>query len=82
MSKSEIRCTVNLEARLVSLFVQTAGRYDGRIMIKRGSTEVNCKSIMAIAAMAIRAGDEVTISSTGADAPAAISALSGILSNR
>jgi len=80
MMKQEFVSMLDLEARIAALFVQNASRFESRLMVSRGSSEVNCKSIMGVVALNIREGETITITATGADEEAALDTMVKMLS--
>ena len=65
-------------ARPAALFVQTVGRFASSVTVRnltRHGPTVNARSINLVATQAIRQGDEIELSASGADADAALAAL-------
>lgn len=68
---------LGLHARPAMLFVETAGRYDADVAVRRldQSEIVDGKSIMQMMVLAATRDTKIEISATGRDAEAAIAAL-------
>jgi len=64
-----------LHARAAAKFCELAGKYEARIRVVRGSTEVSGMSIMGLMMLAASPGSTITISGHGPDAEAAVNAL-------
>lgn len=81
----EIKLTVTnktgLHARPAALLVQTATRFNSEIIISKGDTEVNAKSIMGIMALGASQGAEVIIKANGADEQEALEAIKELFNN-
>ena len=78
----QLRLTVGnrlgLHARPAARFVQTVGQFASSVTVRnvtRQGPAVNARSINLVATQAIRQGDEIEISASGADADAALAAL-------
>jgi len=67
------------DAEPIALLVQTAGRYTSSLHIKKGTKNINAKSIMGMMAMGLSNGDTVEIEADGADAAEALEAIVGFL---
>lgn len=68
-----------LHARPASLFVQTAHRFASHIRITGHGLQSDASSIIGILSLGLRQGDTFTIHASGADAAAAIEALSSLV---
>lgn len=68
-----------LHARPASLFVQTAHGFASRIRVMGHGRESDASSITGILSLGLRQGDTLVIHASGADAQAAIEALSGLV---
>ena len=68
-----------LHARPAALFVQIANKFDSDIMVSKGKTKVNGKSIMGIMMLEARSGSKVAIIAKGEDAQQAIMELEELL---
>ncbi|MBI4678905.1 MAG: HPr family phosphocarrier protein [Elusimicrobia bacterium] len=69
---------LGLHARPAALFVQEASRFKSKIVVSKGKTEVNGKSVMGIMLLAAEHGARVTISVSGPDEAEALKALEGL----
>ena len=69
-----------INADVVSLLVQTACKYDGRLYLKEGERRVNMKSIMGMMNMAVNRGEEVLVIAEGIYEEDAIAEVENILS--
>ena len=70
---------MGLHARPASLFVQTAARFQGTIQISVRGKQANAKGLFAVLSLGARQGETITIQASGADAPAAIAALTELV---
>jgi len=68
-----------LHARPAALFVQIANKFDSDVIVSKGKTKVNGKSIMGIMMLEAGMGSKVTIITKGEDAQQAITELENIL---
>ncbi len=68
-----------LHARPAALFVQIANKFDSDVMVSKGKTKVNGKSIMGIMMLEAGSGSKVTIVTKGEDAQKAIEELENLL---
>ena len=71
-----------LHARPAAAFVSEASRFKSKIVVCKGKTEVNGKSVMGIMLLAAEHGAKVTITATGPDEFEAIKALEGLFQRR
>lgn len=69
-----------LHARPASLFVQMANKFRSKIVVRKGSEEVDGKSIMGLLMLALERGATIEICTDGPDAEEALSMLSEFLS--
>jgi phosphocarrier protein HPr len=79
--KLTVKNKQGLHARPAALFVQVANKFDSRITIRRGSEEVNGKSIMGILMLGAEKGSAIIIEAEGEDAPSAVLELEKIISS-
>lgn len=70
-----------LHARPAALLVQTASKFSSDVLIVKGDTEVNAKSIMGIMALGAGQGTELTIKISGADEDQALAAILELFDN-
>ena len=81
MLKKEVvvRCESGLHNRQATYFVQKANEFDSRIWVELDNRKMNAKSLLGIMSLGIVTGATVTLSATGTDAEAAVSALESLL---
>ncbi len=77
--KLVVKNAQGLHARPAALFVQVANKFDSRITLRRGTDEVNGKSIMGILMLGAEKGCSIVIEVDGDDAQRAIVELERIL---
>jgi len=83
-------CTAELEicnkrglhARASARFVETASQFDAEIKVSKDGQEVIGTSIMGLMLLAASKGDRITVKTTGAQAQAALDALSALVAAR
>ena len=68
-----------LHARPASLFVQTAARFHAQVQVIARGHQADATSILAVLSLGARQGDTVALQAHGADASAAIEALSQLV---
>jgi len=56
-----------IHARPASMLVREASKFKSDIIIVKGTSELNAKSIMNVMGMGARCGDEITIKVSGED---------------
>ena len=76
-----INLTTGLEARPVAQLVQVASQYESEIYVEIGRKRVNAKSIMGMMTLGLDAGEEITLSTNGADEEAAMTSIVRYLSS-
>lgn len=69
-----------LHARPASLFVKTAAKFKSEVMLQKGDKRINGKSIMAVLALGVSKGADVTISADGIDEEEALNELLELVS--
>lgn len=74
-----VKNKTGLHARPAALFVQVANRFDSEIIVIKGKTEVNGKSIMGILMLAAGRGSKISIKAEGDDAEEAVMELEKII---
>jgi phosphocarrier protein len=83
---AERRVTVvnshGIHARPAAEIVKVAARFACNIMLEKDGLEVNGKSIMGVMMLAAECGSEVIIRADGADAEAALDALSELIASK
>lgn len=80
--KIRIKIPTGLEARPVALLVQVASQYESSIYIECEDKKVNAKSIMGMMSLGLAAGEEVSVTATGADEEIAIDNIEKYLSSK
>ena len=77
-----VRHSVGLHARPASIFVQTAAKFSAKIKVRNLTANgnfVDAKSIIMVLTLGVMKDHEVVIQTEGADADAALSALSALI---
>jgi len=74
-----IKSKQGLHARPAALFVQIANKFDSDVIVSKGKTKVNGKSIMGIMMLEAGRGAKITIITKGEDAQQAIAELENLL---
>ncbi len=77
--KLVIRNKVGLHARPAVLFVQAAQGFQSEVRVIKAGREGNAKSFKSVLALAVNQNDEVLVRAEGADAEAALAALSRLV---
>ena len=77
--KLTIRHKQGLHARPAAMFVQIANKFESNISVKKGSQEVNGKSIMGILMLAAERGSEIYVRAEGIDAQKAVEELEKLM---
>ena len=77
--KMVIRHKQGLHARPAALFVQIANKFESNISVRKGTQEVNGKSIMGILMLAAEPGSQIYIRAEGNDAKKAIEELEELI---
>ena len=80
-TKLVIRNKVGLHARPAVLFVQAAQGFQSDVRVIKDGKEGNAKSFKAVLALAVNQNDEVVVRAEGADADAALAALTKLVEN-
>ena len=75
----EIRNKVGLHARPAALFVQAASRFKCDIVVRKGGSTANAKSILEVLTLGAGGGSVVTIAAEGEEAEPALQALAQLL---
>jgi phosphocarrier protein HPr len=71
-----------LHARATAKFVQCVDQFEAEIKVTRCGETVGGDSIMGILTLGAAMGSTITVSATGSDAEAALSALAALIANR
>lgn len=66
---------LGIHARPAGMLVKAVKEFECAIMIAKGDRSVNCKGIMGVMSLAVKKGDEVTLTFDGADEDAACEAI-------
>lgn len=74
-----VRCESGLHNKQATYFVQKANEFESSIWLEYDNRKMNAKSLLGIIYLGIVTGTTVTLSATGADAEAAVEALSALL---
>lgn len=77
----KIKNKVGLHARPASLFVQEANKFNSTIMVTKGDTTANAKSILNVLTLGADQGSVVTIKAEGDDAEQALTAITALFEN-
>ena len=81
MQRSVIVANPNgMHMRPIAAFVEMAGRYQADVIVTHNGTSANGKSIWDWMTLAAEGGSELTLQADGPDAPAALDALTKLLS--
>ena len=78
----EIINKLGLHARASAKLTQTAGQFSAEVWLSRNGRRVNAKSIMGVMMLAAGKGAKVVIEAEGADADAALAALTQLIADR
>ncbi len=70
-----------IHARPATQLVQKASQFPCDLFITKGEKQVNLKSIMGVMSLAVKKGDEVTISAQGPDEQQAVQAIVDLIKN-
>jgi phosphocarrier protein HPr len=80
--EAQIVNKLGLHARAAAKLTHLAGSYQCEIWISRSGRRVNAKSIMGVMMLAAGQGSSVLIEAEGADADAAIAALTKLIAEK
>ena len=81
-AEAEIINKLGLHARASAKLTQLAGSFECEIWLSRSGRRVNAKSIMGVMMLAAGKGSKVKLDAEGADADAALKALTALIANR
>jgi len=70
-----IQNKLGMHARSAAMFVEKANGFESEVVVIRGATEVNGKSIMGIMMLAAAKGTELTVRASGPDEAEALESL-------
>ncbi len=77
-----IQNKLGMHARSAAMFVQKANGFESEIVVIRGATEVNGKSIMGIMMLAAAQGTELTLRASGPDEVEALESLAQLVNEK
>ena len=77
-----VRNRAGIHARPAALIAQTANKFASEILIERGDTVINAKSIMGVITMAAGYNTTLTLRATGSDAEAAVDAIHALFESK
>ena len=80
--EADIVNKLGLHARAAAKLTHLASSFQSEIWISRSGRRVNAKSIMGVMMLAAGKGSKVKLEATGADADAALKALTALIANR
>jgi phosphocarrier protein HPr len=72
---------LGLHARAAARFVRLASQFGATVRVARGARELDGKSILGLLLLGASRGTEITIRTEGADAEAALEALSRLVAD-
>ncbi len=81
-TEAEIVNKLGLHARASAKLTQTAGQFSAEVWLSRNGRRVNAKSIMGVMMLAAGKGAKVMIEAEGADADAALAAVTQLIADR
>ena len=70
---------VGLHLRPAGLLVQTAARFQSKIMVRFADKSANAKSIMGVMKLGVSMGDTIIVEAEGEDAEQAVAALADLV---
>jgi phosphotransferase system HPr (HPr) family protein len=79
MNERVIVAKRSLHARPASMMADLAARFDCEIRVVIGERKADAKSVLSLMTLDLEIGDEVTVTAVGADGPAALEAIAGML---
>jgi phosphocarrier protein len=74
-----VQNNTGLHARPASRFVQKASTYKSKVRLRKGSREIDAKSIIGVLELSVRKGDGITIIAEGEDEENAVKELIELL---
>jgi len=74
-----VRCESGLHNKQATYFVQKANEFESSIWLESDNRKMNAKSLLGIMSLGIITGANVTLTATGSDAEAAVTALEELL---
>jgi phosphocarrier protein len=86
VTRAEASCKIcnelGLHLRAAAAFVKLAERFQSDVTLERDGQSANGKSIIALVTLAATKGTTVRVTASGADAQAAVEALSALVQDR
>lgn len=77
-----VKNRAGIHARPAALIVQTAGKFQSKILFIKDHEEINAKSIMGIITLGAAHGTEILIRTDGSDENEALESLAGLFERR
>lgn len=78
----EIRNKLGLHARAAAKLVHAAARFKSDVKVRKGSEEVDAKSILGILLLAASQGTTITVSAAGEDESEALETIQELIDSR
>lgn len=78
----EIRNKLGLHARAAAKLVHTAARFRSDVKVRKGTEEVDAKSILGILLLAAGQGSRITVTANGEDENEALSAVEQLIDSK
>lgn len=78
----EIRNKLGLHARAAAKLVHAAARFKSDVKVRKGSEEVDAKSILGILLLAAGQGTTITVSAAGEDESEALETIQELIDSR
>lgn len=78
----EIRNKLGLHARAAAKLVHTAARFSSDVKVRRGSEEVDAKSILGILLLAAGNGTRITVTASGSDEVDALHSIEQLIDSK
>jgi phosphocarrier protein len=78
----QIKNKLGLHARAAAKLVHTAARFQSDIKVRKGSEEVDAKSILGILLLAAANGTKITVSANGSDEQEALAAVEHLIESK
>jgi len=77
-----VRNRAGIHARPAALIAQTANKFASEVLIQKGETTINAKSIMGVITMAAGYNTTLTVKAAGSDEDAAVNAIFSLFENK
>jgi len=78
----QIANELGMHARAATKFVQIANKFQSGVTVEKDGQQVNGKSIMGVLMLVAAKGSFITVRCEGADAPAALEAISKLVQDK